>query len=280
MGPPLVAPRRHGVSRRAPPARLGRRSPVMTGVARRLHAWASMTLVRAVLLDIDGTLVDSNDAHAQSWVDALAQFGHPVSFDRVRWLIGMGGDKLLAQIGIDKESPLGQRIDERKSELFARDHLPRLAGFPRARDLLQRLIDAGLTLVVATSAKKDEVDALLERCNAGDLVPTRASSDDAESSKPAPDIVQAALARAQVPASAAIMLGDTPYDVQAARRAGVHCIGLRSGGWSADELDGALAIYDDVADLLARFDQSPFVSEAVLPALEPSDAATEEARLA
>lgn len=239
-----------------------------------------MTLVRAVLLDIDGTLVDSNDAHAQSWVDALAQLGHPVSFERVRCLIGMGGDKLLAKLGVDKESPLGQRIDERRGELFTRDHLPHLAGFPRARELLLRLIDAGLTLVIATSAKKAEVDALLERCNARDLVPTRASSDDAESSKPAPDIVQAALARAQVPPSAALMLGDTPYDVQAARRAGVHCVGVRSGGWGDADLDGALAIYDDVADLLARFESSPFVSQAALPALEPSDAATEEARLA
>jgi HAD superfamily hydrolase (TIGR01509 family) len=239
-----------------------------------------MTLVRAVLLDIDGTLVDSNDAHAQSWVDALTQFGHPVSFERVRWLIGMGGDKLLSELGIDKESPLGQRIDARKSELFARDHLPHLAAFPRARELLLRLIDAGLELVVATSAKKDEVDALLERCGARDLVPTRASSDDAESSKPAPDIVHAALARAQVPPGAALMLGDTPYDVQAARRAGVHCIAVRSGGWGDGELDGALAVYDDVADLLAHFDQSPFVSGASLPALDPADAASEEARLA
>lgn len=243
-----------------------------------MHAGLSMTLVRAVLLDIDGTLVDSNDAHAQTWVDALAQYGHPVSFERVRRLIGMGGDKLLAQIGIDKESRLGQRIDERKGELFTRDHLPHLAGFPQARELLLRLIDAGLTLVVATSAKAAEVDALLERCNARDLVPQRASSDDAESSKPAPDIVQAALARAQVPPSAALMLGDTPYDVQAARRAGVRCVGLRSGGWGDGDLEGALAVYDDVADILAHFESSPFVSGAALPALDPPDAASEEAR--
>jgi HAD superfamily hydrolase (TIGR01509 family) len=239
-----------------------------------------MTLVRAVLLDIDGTLVDSNDAHAQSWVDALTQFGHPVSFERVRRLIGMGGDKLLAELGIDKESALGQRIDERKGELFARDHLPHLAAFPRARELLLRMMDAGLTLVVATSAQKDEAGALLERCNARELVPERASSDDADSSKPAPDIVQAALARAEVPPDAALMLGDTPYDIEAARRAGVRCIGLRSGGWSDADLDGAVAIYDDVADLLARFESSPFVAGLALPALEPADAATEEARLA
>jgi phosphoglycolate phosphatase-like HAD superfamily hydrolase len=239
-----------------------------------------MTLVRAVLLDIDGTLVDSNDAHARTWVDALTQFGHPVSFERVRRLIGMGGDKLLAEIGIDKQSPLGRRIDERKAELFARDHLPHLAGFPQARELLVRLIDVGLTLVVATSAKKAEADALLDRCNARDLVPTRASSDDAESSKPAPDIVEAALALAHVPPEAALMLGDTPYDVRAARRAGVHCVGLRSGGWGDDELDGALVIYDDVADLLAHFESSPFVSGAALSALGTADPASEEARLA
>ena len=237
-----------------------------------------MTLARAVLLDIDGTLVDSNDAHAQSWVDALAQFGHPVAFERVRCLIGMGGDKLLVKVaGIDKQSELGQRIDERKSELFARDHLPRIAGFPRARELLERLRDAGLELVVATSAKPEEVDALLDCCDARELLPERASSEDAEQSKPAPDIVHAALERAGVPAEAALMLGDTPYDIEAAARAGVRCIAVRSGGWGDRELGGAIAIYDDVADLLARFESSPFVAPA-LPSRQAADPATEEAR--
>lgn len=220
-----------------------------------------MTTLRAVLLDIDGTLVDSNDAHARAWVDALAQFGYPVAYDRIRALIGTGGDKLLVQaVGIDKESPLGMQIDALRGKYFQRDHLPRLECFPRVRELLQHMRDAGLRLVVATSAKEDEMNALLDVCGVRALMDARTSSDDAERSKPDPDIVRAALSRAGAAPEAALMLGDTPYDVQAARAAGVATVALRSGGWGDGALEGALAIYNDAADLLGRFDQSPFAT--------------------
>jgi HAD superfamily hydrolase (TIGR01509 family) len=217
-----------------------------------------MPRIDAVLLDIDGTLVDSNDAHARAWVDTLAQFGHDVSFERVRSLIGKGGDKLLIQAaGIEKSSPEGQRIDAARADRFMRGYLPHLKPVPRAKELLARMREDGLTLVVATSAKKAEMDALLDICGATDLVHAETSSDDADRSKPDPDIIVAALQKAKAAPTAALMLGDTPYDVEAARRAGVDALAVRSGGWDTAALDGAIAIYDDVADLLARYADSP-----------------------
>jgi HAD superfamily hydrolase (TIGR01509 family) len=217
------------------------------------------TPIRAVLLDVDGTLVDSNDAHARAWVDAFAELGRAVAFERVRPLIGKGGDKLMPEVsGIDPESPEGKRIDERRSRIFLERYLPKLEPFPRARELLERMRADGLALVVATSAKKTEMDPLLEIFGGSELLTARTSSDDAEESKPDADIVTAALARAKVSAEEALLLGDTPYDVEAASRAGVGAVALRSGGWDDAALAGALAVYADARELLACYDQSPF----------------------
>ncbi len=221
-----------------------------------------MTKLRAVLLDIDGTLIDSNDAHAQAWIDALARFGHEVPFERVRALIGKGGDKLLVEtIGVDKDSPQGKQIDEHRARRFKEAYLPHLRAFPKAREVLESMREGGLRLVVATSAKREEMNALLEICRATDLLYERTSSDDAERSKPDPDIIEAALEKAGVGADAALMLGDTPYDIEAAKKGGVRTVAVRSGGWQDPDLHGAVAIYDDAADLWARYAQSPFVKE-------------------
>jgi len=215
--------------------------------------------LRAVLLDVDGTLVDSNDAHARAWVDAFAEFGRRIAFERVRPLIGKGGDKLVPEVsGIDPESAEGKRLDARRSAIFKERYLPSLKAFPHAKELLERMGAEGLTLVVATSAKDDEMNPLLEICGADRIVAKRTSSDDAEHSKPDGDIVAAALERAKVTAGEALMLGDTPYDIEAAARAGVGAVALRSGGWNDEALVRALAIYDDANDLLARYDESPF----------------------
>lgn len=218
-----------------------------------------MADLRAVLLDVDGTLVDSNDAHARAWVDALEHFGHAASFEQVRRLIGKGGDKLLRELAdIDVESEQGKEIEQLRGQLFMHEHLPQLRPFPKARELLLRLRRDGLYLVVATSAKQAEMDALLEVCGAREIVDACTSSDDAERSKPDPDIIRAALAKAEALPSECLMLGDTPYDVESARRAYVPTVALRSGGWADGDLAHAVAIYDDVADLLAHYAQSPF----------------------
>jgi|SRR5215213_2247310 len=214
--------------------------------------------VRGVILDVDGTLVDSNDAHARAWVEALAEHGIEAEFEKVRRLIGMGGDKLLPEIaGVEEGTPLGKRISDRRGEIFKEKYLPSVRPLPGSRELLKRMKEEGLKLVVASSAKEDELKPLLEIAGAADLIAEKTSSDDAENSKPDPDIIQAALDSAGLSAEEAIMLGDTSYDIEAARKAGVSVIALRSGGWKDEDLPGAVAIYDDPADLLAHYDESP-----------------------
>jgi HAD superfamily hydrolase (TIGR01509 family) len=212
-----------------------------------------------VILDVDGTLVDSNDAHAHAWVAAFASAGITVAFDRVRRAIGMGGDKLMPTVaGITEDSPAGTRISKRRGEIFQRDYLPHVRPFALVRELLQRLKAEGFTLAVASSAKDEELDPLLARANVRDLIQTTTSSDDAEESKPEADIVRAALTRAKSSPESALMLGDTPYDVEAARRAGLAVVALECGGWSRGDLNGAIEIYASPGDLLEKYERSIF----------------------
>jgi HAD superfamily hydrolase (TIGR01509 family) len=218
-----------------------------------------MKPLKAVLLDVDGTLIDSNDAHAQAWSEVLERNGYPATFERVRELIGKGGDKLVPEVtGLADESHEAKRLSSERSSLFSRVYLPQLRGFPGVPALLQKLHDQGLKLVVASSASEDQLEPLLRACGALPFVDHKTSSDDAKHSKPDADIVHVALRKADCSPGEAVMLGDTPYDVQAAGKAGVPTVALRSGGHSDAALSGALAIYDDVADLLANFDSSVF----------------------
>jgi len=215
----------------------------------------------AVILDVDGTLVDSNDAHARAWVQAFGENGITVAFDVVRRAIGMGGDKLMPAVaGIEEDSAIGQKIGERRGKVFRESFLPHLQPFPGVRALVQRFADEGFTLAVASSAKKEELDPLLEVAGVSRFISKRTSSDDAESSKPEPDIVLAALKKAGTAPGNAVMVGDTPYDVEAALRAGIQIVGFECGGWSRSELEGALEVYRDAADLLQRYDRSVFAT--------------------
>jgi HAD superfamily hydrolase (TIGR01509 family) len=218
---------------------------------------SSRPRLQGVVFDVDGTLVDSNDAHAHAWVEALAESGRSVPFDRVRALIGMGGDKLLPAAGeLSAESAEGKAIAERRGEIFRARYLPRLHAFEGARALLLALKERGLRLAVASSADEKDLAPLLEIAGASDLLEARTSGDDAERSKPDPDIVAAALQRLGCTAGEAVMVGDTPYDVEASRATGLACIGFRCGGWSDDDLAGAIAVYDGPADLLRRLPDS------------------------
>jgi HAD superfamily hydrolase (TIGR01509 family) len=209
------------------------------------------TSYKAVLFDIDGTLVDSNDAHAQAWVDAFAEAGVTVDPVKVRRCIGMGGDKLMPAVsGIQEDSAQGKGISQRRGEIFRTKYLPSLRPFPRAADLVAAVKARGLTAVAASSASRKDLQALLQVAGAEGLLDEATSSDDAEQSKPDPDIVHAALDKAGSRPEETVMIGDTPYDVEAARRAGVDIIALRCGGWRDDDLRGAVAIYDGPWDLL------------------------------
>jgi phosphoglycolate phosphatase-like HAD superfamily hydrolase len=215
----------------------------------------------AVILDVDGTLVDSNGAHARAWVEAFAEHGVAVPFEHVRRAIGMGGDKLMPAVaGISEGSETGKRIGQRRSEIFRTTYLPTVRPFPRVRELVERFLTDELTLAIASSAKEDELKPLLEIAGVADLIDIRTSSDDADRSKPDPDIVHAALEQTKSEKDRTILLGDTPYDLEAASKAGIAFVGLECGGWSRDDLKGAVEVYASPADLLERYEQSVFAA--------------------
>ena len=215
-------------------------------------------MIHAVLLDVDGTLIDSNDAHASSWLDALAEAGVPAAFGAVRGLIGMGGDHLLPTLtGLAKDTEPGVTISRRRGEIFRAKYLGELKAFPDARAWLERMRADGLKLIVATSASKSDLEGLLKQAGLDDLLTEFTTSDDAERSKPDPDIVTSALKLSGVSAHEAVMIGDTPYDLQAAAKAGVPAIAFTSGGWPAEKLTPALAVYDGTAHILREYERSP-----------------------
>lgn len=217
-----------------------------------------MTHIHGVIFDVDGTLVNSNDAQAKSWVEALKDFGYSVPYEKVRPLIGMGGDKVLPEtIGVQKDSEKGKQISKRRSEIFKEKYLPDIKPFPDAQKLLDRMHEQRLKLAIATSAQPDELRPLLQIVGAADLIEDKTSAKDAKSSKPNPDIMQVALKRIGYPANEVVMIGDTPYDIEAAGKVGIGTIAFRCGGWSNSDLAEAIAIYNDPADLLTHYDSSP-----------------------
>jgi HAD superfamily hydrolase (TIGR01509 family) len=220
-------------------------------------------LLKGVIFDIDGTLVDSNDAHAQSWVDTFAEAGYEVPFDAVRPLIGMGADKLLPQtIGIRHDSEEGKKLAKRRSEIFRERYLPKLRSLDGSRDLVMRIKSEGLKPIVATSAQDEELKGLLKAAEVDDLMEEKATASDAKRSKPDPDIVEAAIAESGIAANNLVMIGDTPYDIEAAAKVDVRTIAFRSGGWTDEALKGAVQIYDGPADLLAHYETSLIGREA------------------
>lgn len=218
-----------------------------------------MASIRGVILDMDGTLIDSNDAHAHAWVEAMSEYGFQVEFEKIRRLIGMGGDFLIPEaLGIEADTELGEKISRRRKEIFQARYLPNLQSFPKARELLLRMKAGGLRLAVASASKEEELERMMERVGIDGLVEASTSAGDVEVPKPEPDVVQAALEKLRLSPQEVLMLGDTPYDIEAAAKAGVEVVALRSGGWSAADLEGARAVYWDTADLFVHYEQSPF----------------------
>lgn len=220
--------------------------------------------IAGVLLDVDGTLIDSNDAHARAWCEALTESGrNDIPYERVRPLIGMGGDKLLPHLlGVAADSELGKKLTARRDCIFREKYVPGLRLTRGAKELLERLRHEGLRLTIATSAREEELETMLKQVGLDTLLHRKTSSDDVERSKPDPDVIRAALDKSGLEADAVVMLGDTPYDIEAAQRAGVEAVALLCGGWGAEDFDGAAAIYEDPADLLRHFTASPFSSVA------------------
>lgn len=222
-------------------------------------------MARAILFDVDGTLVDSVDLHARAWQEAFARFGKRIGYAEIRSQIGKGGDQLIPVFLDEQERARdGEALDEYRSKLFRRAYLPHVRPLPGARDLVQRVKQAGLAVGLATSSKEEELEHHLDLVGIRDLVDAATTSDDVERSKPHPDVFVACARKLQVPPGAAIAVGDSPYDALSARRAGAPTVGLLAGGFPRSSLEqaGCIAVYEGPLDLLLSFESSPLASPA------------------
>lgn len=215
--------------------------------------------LQAVLFDIDGTLVDSNDFHVAAWEVAFAEGGHAISREQIHGQIGKGGDNLVPALLPELDADAVEALGKVQGTVFRERFIEGIRPFPGAHDLLARVADAGKQVVLASSANGPDIEHYVELLSAKDLIAFTTGKDDVEHSKPHPDIFAAAVKKAGVPAADCLVIGDTPYDVEAACAAGIDTIGVLSGGFSGDVLReaGAIAVYADVAALLAGYDGSP-----------------------
>ena len=220
-------------------------------------------MIEAVIFDIDGTIVDSVDLHAKAWQRAFEKFGKKILLEAIRSQIGKGADQLLPVYFSKQElEQFGEAMEIYRGELFKKEYLPKVKGFPKVRELFRRIKQDKKQIALASSAKKDELKRYKEIAQIDDLIESETSSDNVERSKPCPDIFEAALKQlGNVPPDRVIVVGDTPYDAAAAAEANLKSIGLLCGGWTEPQLRraGCIAIYRDPADLLARYEESPLV---------------------
>ncbi len=224
-------------------------------------------MIDAVIFDIDGTLVDSVDLHAEAWRLAFKKFGKGVSFEDIRRQIGKGADQLLPVFWSPQElAKFGKELEEYRSELFKKEYLPHVKAFPQVRQLFERIRQDRKRIALASSAKGDELKTYKKIARVDDFIEAETSSDDAAKSKPHPDIFEAALEElGDLAADRTIVVGDTPYDAEAAGKAKMRTIGLMCGGWSESDLrrGGCIAIYRDAADLLMHYEDSPIGNQQI-----------------
>lgn len=216
--------------------------------------------IQAILFDIDGTLVDSNDFHVAAWQEAFATIGARFEAQVIHDQIGKGTDMLVPALLPDLDEDGQEQLGEAHGAIFKAKFLAKVEPFPGAREMLARVHADGRRVVLASSASKAELDHYVQLLDAQALVAETTSSDDVERTKPAPDIFATALDKvAPLGPDEVLVIGDTPYDVEAARKCGIAAIALRSGGFGDDALlgAGAVALYDDVAHLLRDYAQSP-----------------------
>jgi phosphoglycolate phosphatase-like HAD superfamily hydrolase len=221
--------------------------------------------IRAALFDVDGTLVDTNDLHTAAWREAFLHFGHDFPLETIRGQVGKGGDNLIPTLIPGISESQAEEMDSYRGDLFKRAYLPRAVPFPSVRPLFERLVEDKVRIVLASSSSKAEVDFHLGLIGCADLVSAVTTRDDVESSKPCPDIFAAALGKvAPIGADAALVVGDTPWDVKAAARAGLRTLAFLSGGFPEQELReaGAASVYAGAQDLLDHYDTSPFGAAA------------------
>ena len=217
---------------------------------------------QAAIFDIDGTLLDSVDLHAEAWRQVFLRHDRDIPFEQIRSQIGKGGDQLLPVFfSKEEEDRFGKEMESERGKLFKKEFMPKVKPFPGVRALFERIKRDGIKLALASSAKQDEVKHYAELLDIADLVQASTSSDDAEKSKPHPDIFQAAVDKLSgVPAGTCVVIGDSPYDAEAAGKIGIKTVGVLCGGFAEADLRGAgvIAIFRDPEDLLRRYEESPF----------------------
>jgi len=219
-------------------------------------------VIRAVIFDLDGTLVDSNELHVMAWHDTFRHFHKDIPLERLREQIGKGGDQYLPEFLNEQElREFGEEAEKLRGEIFKKNYLPHVKPFPKVHELFERLRADGKKIALASSGKETEVRHYEKLLGIEKLVDCMTTADQVAQSKPKADVFLAALNLLKLPASEAIAVGDTPYDIEAAKKIELGIIGVRCGGFSEDLLreEGAIAIYEDPADLMEHYYQSPLV---------------------
>lgn len=219
-------------------------------------------MIKAVIFDIDGTLLDSVDLHASAWQEAFAHFGHSIPFDQIRQQIGKGGDQIIPMfLGEEERNRIGKDLQEFRAKLFKEKYLPQVKPFPGVRELFQTVLKHGLKVGLASSARGDELKDYERIAHIEDLVEVETSSADAKRSKPHPDIFESALERLGpgIAREDVVVVGDSPHDAEAAKRAGLRTVGVLCGGFPENVLReaGCIAIYQGPEDLLLHYNDSP-----------------------
>ena len=215
-------------------------------------------MIKAVLFDIDGTLIDSNDAHAESFVEAFKKFGKTVSFIELKWLIGMGADSILEKFLSKNEiKKIGKDLLEYRKQIFLTDYLPQTKTFLNLKELFEKLHSDKILIELASSAGDEELEQYKKKLKISKYLSEETTSDDAAEAKPAPDIFQAALGKLEnVKVEEALIIGDTPYDAEAAGKAKIKIIGVKTGGWSEEKLKskGCFEVYENIGEIYKNYD--------------------------
>ena len=217
-------------------------------------------MIKAVIFDIDGTLIDSNAAHAESFVKAFNKFGKTAPFEELKCLIGMGADDILEKyLSKDEIEEFGEDLKEYRKKIFLQEFLPKVKIFPKLRELFEKIKSENKQIALASSASEEELEKYREKLQINGLYEEETNADDAAAAKPEPDIFQAALKKLKnVKKEEAIVIGDTPYDAIAAKKAGLQSIGVASGGWSREKLlnEGCAEVYRDISEIYSEYENS------------------------
>lgn len=223
-------------------------------------------MIKAILCDIDGTLVQSNWLHAEAWQIAFGAMGIHLEVEDVRRQIGKGGDELIPVfVPWWKREIVEEPLKAFRKEVFNQEFMQRVQPLPGARDFLVHCKQRGIKVALSSSANKEELEVYKKIVGMEDLIDEQTSASDANRAKPHPDIFEATLKRLGLKTSECLALGDTPYDAESAGKAGLRTIGVETGGWTREELQAAacVEVYSSVAELLERFDESAIVREGL-----------------